>query len=100
VTGLISSALFALMGVVLVVAGVTGATLAPTFQTTLANRIERTLAPVISRLDWIPDPVIGAVLVGLAVGAVAVSARRRRPDTSDPVLEDQAEGSCHDHAHH
>jgi len=100
VTGLISAALFALMGVVLMVAGVTGTTLAPTFQTALAARIERTLAPIISRLDWIPDPVIGAVLVGIAVGAVVVSARRRRPDADHSVVEDQAERNCHDHAHH
>src|SRR3990172_3962304 len=99
VTGLISAALFALMGVVLVVAGLTGATLAPTFQATLGNRIERTLAPIISRLDWIPDPVIGVALVGIAVAAVVISARGRRPDAAHLTSSDQSERDCHEHSH-
>ena len=99
ITGLISAAMFALMGVVLVVAGVTGTTLAPTFQATLGNRIERTLAPIIDRLNWIPDPVIGVVLVGIAAGAVVLSARGRRPDAAHPTSSDESERDCHEHAH-
>ncbi|MBI5156945.1 MAG: cytochrome c biogenesis protein CcdA [Acidimicrobiia bacterium] len=100
VTALVAAGMFAVMGMVLVVAGVTGTTLAPTFQTALGNRIERSLAPVIDRLDWIPDPAIAVLLVGLAVGAVVMSSRASRGGSADPVAVDQVEGSCHDHAHH
>jgi cytochrome c biogenesis protein CcdA len=99
VTALISAAMFTLMGLVLVVAGLTGTTLAPRFQAALGDRIERTLAPIISRLEWIPDPVIGIALVGVAVGAVMISARGRRADADDSAAHD-AERNCHEEAHH
>ena len=98
-TALVAAAMFAVMGVVLVIAGVTGATLAPRFQSALGDWIERTLAPVIDRLDWIPDPVIGFALVGVAGGAVMISARRRRSNAEDAAAAESSEGSCHEPAH-
>jgi hypothetical protein len=83
-----------------VIAGVTGATLAPRFQSALGDWIERTLAPVIDGLDWIPDPVIGFALVGVAVGAVMISARRRRSNAEDAAVDDSNERNCHEPAHH
>lgn len=99
-TALVAAVMFALMGVVLVLAGITGATLAPKFQSALGDRIERTLAPVIDGLDWIPDPVIGIALVGVAVAAVMLSARRRHAAAEDAAAIDSNEGNCHEPAHH
>jgi xanthine/uracil permease len=92
--------MFAVMGVVLVIAGVTGATLAPRFQSALGDWIERTVAPVIGGLGWIPDPVIGLALVGVAVGAVMISARHRRSDAEEAAVNELDERKCHEPAHH
>jgi len=90
---LLSSALFVVMGVVLIVVGVTGVTVAPTFQEGVGRWLENLLAPVVRLLEPVPDPVVGLVLVGLAAGAVAISGRRRRPGDDDDV---QDERSCHE----
>ena len=78
-----AAALFVLMGVVLLVVAATGATLAPTFQRGLAEWLERTLTPVVQFFGPIPDFVVGLVLVGLAVGAVVLSSRRRTSEPSE-----------------
>ncbi|MBK5268500.1 MAG: cytochrome c biogenesis protein CcdA [Acidimicrobiia bacterium] len=77
VAGVAASLLFLAMSIVLAVVAITGASLTPSFSTNLAGRIEDAVAPWIARLAWIPGPVIGLVLIGLAVGAVALSSRRR-----------------------
>lgn len=74
---------FTLMGTALVVIGVTGRSLAPTFQTSLGTRVEDLLAPAARLLDPVPDWVGGLVLVVLGVAAAALSARSR-PCASDP----------------
>jgi cytochrome c-type biogenesis protein len=86
-----AAALFAVMAAVLGVAATTGATLAPTFQRGLAVWIEDRLATVVRILEPVPDAVVGAVLVALAVAAVAVSGRRRRPSHPDSIQEEDHE---------
>lgn len=93
VAGVAASFLFLAMSIVLAVVAITGASLTPEFSTSLAGRIEDTLAPWLARLAWIPGPVIGILLIGLAVGAVALSSRRRRG--SDDIKRPE-DGSCHD----
>jgi cytochrome c biogenesis protein CcdA len=92
---LLSSALFVIMGAVLIVVGVTGVTVAPTFQEGVGRWLENLLAPVVRLLEPVPDLVVGLVLVGLAVGAVAISGRRRHTGDDD-IEEDQEERSCHE----
>lgn len=91
--GVAASLLFLAMSIVLAVVAITGASLTPAFSTNLAGRIEDALAPWIARLAWIPGPVIGLLLLGLAVGAIALSSRRRR-ETDD--IEKPEDWSCHD----
>ncbi len=78
-----AAALFVLMGIVLLVVAATGATLAPTFQRGLAAWLQTTLTPIVEVFDPIPDFVVGLVLVGLAVGAVALSSRRKSAEPSE-----------------
>ncbi len=91
--GLAASAMFLVMAVVLAVVAVTGSSLAPTFTTGLGARIEDALTPFLDSIAWIPDPVIGVLLITVAVAAIAVSARRPHGsgDTEPPD-----ERSCHE----
>jgi cytochrome c-type biogenesis protein len=93
-TGLAAAALFAVMAAVLAIVAATGATLAPTFQRGVGVWIQDTLSPVVRALEPVPDLVVGLVLIGVAVGAVAYSGRRRRHDT-----ESHTERSEHDGKH-
>jgi len=90
--GVAASAMFLVMAVVLGVVAVTGSSLTPTFTANMGTRIEDALTPLLSRLAWIPDPVIGAVLIGVAIAAIALSTRRRR---DIPEIEKQEDWSCH-----
>jgi hypothetical protein len=74
---MLAAALFAVMGVVLAVVAVTGATLAPSFQEGVSRWVEERLSPVARIFDPVPDLVIGLALVAVAVGAVVASGRRR-----------------------
>lgn len=88
----ITAAMFGLMGAILLVVALTGSSLAPTFQASLGTRIEDALSPLLDRLAWIPDPVIGLGLIAVAVGAVMLSSRRPHPDR----IHDQSDRSCHE----
>ena len=90
--GVAASAMFLVMAVVLGVVAVTGSSLTPTFTANMGTRIEDALTPLLSELAWIPDPVIGALLIGVAIAAIALSTRRRR---DIPEIEKQEDWSCH-----
>lgn len=92
---LITSAVMGAMGTLLIVVGVTGATIAPTFQAGAGTWIEDHLEPVVDALAVVPDWVAGLFLVGIAALAIAISGRRRSPETEEPELV-HTEGSCHE----
>jgi hypothetical protein len=91
--GLAAAAMFLVMAIVLAVVAVTGSSLAPAFSASLGTGIEGALTPLLDSLAWIPDPVIGVVLIAVAVAAIALSTRRghRRLENEEPD-----ERSCHD----
>jgi cytochrome c biogenesis protein CcdA len=91
--GLAAAAMFLVMAVVLAVVAVTGSSLAPNFTASLGTGIEGVLTPLLDGLAWIPDPVIGVLLIAVAVAAIALSTRRRKTDLEN---EEQDERSCHD----
>lgn len=89
--GLAASVMFLVMAAVLAVVALTGSSLAPTFTSNLGNSIENALGALIDRLAWIPDPVVGLLLVTVAVAAIVLSTRRRHG---------QEENDQHDHHDH
>ncbi|MCL1693425.1 MAG: cytochrome c biogenesis CcdA family protein [Actinomycetia bacterium] len=93
---LVAASMFSAMGVALVVIGMTGTTLAPTAQVTIGTWLQDRLAPLVGWLDPVSDVVIGLALVGVAAAAVAISGRRRKPDTLD---ESASGGDCHEQKH-
>lgn len=96
---LVTGAVMGAMGLILVVVGATGQTIAPTFQAGVGTWIEDRLRPVIETLSVIPDWVAGLILVGIALFAVLVAGRRREPaagPTDVPESELTAERSCHE----
>ncbi len=90
---LVAAAMFSVMGVALVVIGITGTTLAPTAQVTIGIWLQDRLVPFVGWLEPVPDWVIGVVLVGMAAAAVAISGRRRKIESDSETSPD---GSCHD----
>lgn len=94
--GLAASLMFLVMGVVLAVVAFTGSSLTPEFTASLGTVIEDFLTPVLDGVSWIPDPVIGLLLVAVAVGAVWMSAR---PRTRNQETHEQDDRSCHEHDH-
>lgn len=94
--GLTAAAMFLVMAVVLAVVAITGSSLAPAFTASLGTGIEESLTPLLDGLAWIPDPVIGLLLIAVAGSAIALSTRRR---TSRPGNEELDEMSCHDQDH-
>lgn len=95
--GLAAAAMFLVMAVVLAAVAVTDSSLAPAFTAGLGARIEGAVSPLIDSLAWIPDPVVGVLLIAIAVAAVALSSRHRPRDLENV---EQDERSCHvqDHA--
>lgn len=91
VAGIVTAGMFTLMGVILAFVAVTGSSLASSVQARIGSGIEDALAPALDRLAWIPDPVIGLVLVAFAVGAVMLSGRRRVRNA-----EQSLERNCHE----
>jgi hypothetical protein len=90
------AALFAAMGVLLLVVAAAGASLAPTFQVGIGLTITNWFEQVVTFLDPIPNAVVGLGLIALAATALVLSARR--PRASSPQ-EDHAHtpgDSCHD----
>lgn len=92
--GLSASVMFLVMGVVLAVVAVTGSSLTPAFTTNLGSRIEGLLTPILDGLSWLPDPVIGLLLILIAAGAMRISARPRQRDRE---TREHEERSCHEH---
>jgi cytochrome c biogenesis protein CcdA len=92
--GLAASVMFLVMGVVLAVIAATGSALPPAFTTSLGTRIEGLLTPILDGLSWIPDPVIGLLLILLAAGAIWMSARPRKRNQE---TQEHEERSCHEH---
>lgn len=90
--GVAAAAMFLVMAVVLAVVAITGESLAPTFSAGLGAGIEGALTPLIDSLAWIPDPVMGVLLIAIAVSAVALSSRRRHGDIEN---QEPDERSCH-----
>lgn len=98
-TGMITAVTFLLLAAVLAVVAATRSSLAPTFLVGLGARIEDFLAPLLERLAWIPGPVVGLVLIAVAVGAVLASGRRRKAATSNTIESEDTkvpERSCHE----
>lgn len=94
--GLAAAVMFLIMAVVLAVVAVTGSSLAPSFSNSLGTGIEGVLTPLLDSLAWIPDPVIGVLLIAVAVAAIALSTRSKRRNVED---DEQEERSCHDQDH-
>lgn len=98
---LAAAAMFAVMGVVMLVLGATGATIAPTFQAGIGSWLEDLLRPVVRWLEPVPDWITGAVLVAFGAGALLLSARARpvpATDPSDIELERPGTEDAHEHA--
>jgi len=96
---LITSAVMGIMGFLLVYVGVSGATIAPTFQAGVGTWFEERLGPVVDVLAVIPDWAAGLFLVGVAGVAIAIAGRRRSPKADDEDLEvehEHTEGSPHE----
>ena len=91
---LVAAAGYTVMGLALVVIGLTGTTLAPTSQAAVGTWIEDLLTPLVRWLEPVPDLVVGLALVTMAAAAIAISGRRRSPRSEDPELS--SERSCHD----
>ena len=92
--GAVASAMFLIMSVVLAVIAFTGSSLTPEFASGLGTGIEDFLTPILNGLDGIPDPVIGGLLVLVAIGAIWASGKPRRRESQ---IEDSEERSCHVH---
>lgn len=92
--GLAASVMFLAMGAVLTVVALTGASLTAGFTASLGTRIEDFLTPVLSGLSWIPDQIIGLVLLLVAGGAIWLSARSPDPSHDSEGTEDR---SCHEY---
>ena len=98
---LIAAGMFTVMGIVLVVVAITGATVATDFQVGLSAWFQERLRPVVSWLDPVPDIFTGLGLVGIGV-AVATASNRRRHAADAPPRRDgngqgsqETEGQCH-----
>lgn len=92
--GLVASVMFLIMGVVLAVIAVTGSSLTPAFTASLGSRVEGFLTPILNGMSWIPDPVIGVLLILVAAGAIWISARPRNRNRQIPEHDER---SCHEH---
>lgn len=88
-----SATVFAAMGLTLIVIGATGATLSPTGQASIGIWLQERLVPLVRWLEPLPDVVVGAALLAIAVAAVTISGRRREPTANHESLSDR---SCHD----
>jgi cytochrome c-type biogenesis protein len=88
---LLVAGLFAAMGVGLLVVAARGATIAVSFSAGVGLRVTQWSEAAARALAPIPDVVIGLGLLGVAAGALLLSARRRPPEPEPP-----APRSCHD----
>lgn len=77
---LIVASMFALMGLVLIMLGLTGTVPAPTFQVGVGVQLREWLEPIVTAVDRAPDLLVGLALITGAAGALWWSARPRRSD--------------------
>ena len=96
---LIAAGMFSIMGLILILVGVTGATVATDFQVDLSLWISNKLKPFVAWLEPIPDVVVGLLLLATGIAAAAASGRARRAQEPTPRSdEDETESaveSCH-----
>ncbi len=99
---LVAAGLFSVMGVLLWVIAVTGASVSVAFQDSLSVWLQERFRPVIDLLEPVPDALIGLGLVAISVGAIALTSRRRPPNDSSEEgeqdvesTEDQPSKACH-----
>jgi len=71
-----AAVLFSSMGVILWVVALTGASVSTKFQADIAIWLEDRLGPIVDLLDPVPEPIIGVVLLSIAVGSVVLTGRR------------------------
>jgi len=71
-----AAALFSIMGVVLWIVAITGASVATSFQADFALWLEDRFSLIVDLLDPVPQPVIGVLLLSTAVGSVVFTGRR------------------------
>ncbi|HEX6338584.1 MAG TPA: cytochrome c biogenesis protein CcdA [Jiangellaceae bacterium] len=90
------AAMFASMGILLLVVAAAGASLAPTFQVGIGLTITNWFEQIVSVLDPIPNAVIGLGLIALAATALALSARRPRSSRRQEDHAHTSGDSCHD----
>ncbi len=74
---LLAAAMFTVMGALLIMVAVTGASVATDFQVGVATWLQDRLRPVVELLEPVPDVVVGTVLLAVGVAAAAASGRRR-----------------------
>ena len=86
---LFAAAMFSIMGVLLWIIALTGASVATGFQDDLTVWLQDRFRPIVDLLEPVPNVVAGLVLVAIAVGAVAFTGRPR------PGAED-SQGCDHD----
>ena len=96
---LIAAAMFSIMGLVLILVGVTGATVATDFQVDLSLWISNKLKPFVAWLDPVPDLVVGLALVAIGIAAATASGRARKANTTTPRSEDDETESAIEHCH-
>ncbi len=73
---LVAAALFSIMGLVLWVVAITGASVATSFQADFAIWLEDRFRVIVDLLEPIPQPVIGIFLLSIAIGSVVFTGRR------------------------
>lgn len=94
VAGAAASLMFLIIAGMLAAVAATGASLTPDVTAAVGARMENSLTGLVNGLEWIPDPIIGTLLIVLAAGAVTLSARRRR---QPPAPRQEGDHNCHDH---
>ena len=86
---LVAAVGYTVMGLALVIIGVTGTTLAPTSQAAVGTWIEDLLTPLVRWLEPVPDLIVSLALVAMAAAAIAISGRRRSLLPEDPDLSSE-----------
>ena len=88
---LVAAVVMGAMGLGFILLAVTGASLVSQTQAGVAAWIEDRLKPVVDVLAPIPDWLGALFLVAIAVGAVAISGRKRAPTTTEEGIDDDDE---------
>ncbi len=94
---LVAAAMFWVMGVLLWVVALTGASVATSFQEDLAVWLQSKFGPIVDALEPVPDAIIGLVLVAIGVGAVALTNRPRSKENLSQGSDDDDEPAAQVH---